>query len=129
MAAFWSPANSPFVTGYSIGLKCRGSHGLTRENPGMSSERIALSWGATAKRVALATNGTVSTDHAGNEVIPMHLNVEQLTAKNPHPLLNTTRSMAVHVPAHLSINARAASVVHSAPCAAGAARPGRATGS
>lgn len=82
---------------------------------------------AISKAATLATNGSVSADHAGNEVVLMHLNVDQLTTKDLHPYLKATHSTAIHATACLSINAQAAPSPRLIPCAPDTAPPGMAT--
>ena len=50
---------------------------------------VSIDTRTIAKGVALATNGSVSTDGASNEVVLVHLDIEQLTAKHPYPLPNS----------------------------------------
>ncbi len=84
---------------------------------------------AIAKGMTLTTDGPVSTHHARNEVVLVHSNVDQLTAKNPHPLLSPTHSMVVHVPARPPINTSAPPSARLNPFAADTAQPGMATAS
>lgn len=96
---------------------------------GLESREVLDRARAIAKGMTLTTDGPVSTHHARNEVVLVHSNVDQLTAKDLHPHLKATRSTAIHATACLSINAQAPPSARLNPFAAGTAQPGTATAS
>lgn len=87
-----------------------------------------------AKCVALAANGSVSIDHAGNEVVLMHLYVDQLIRRSADGEKTSSPSQPHTLngrpcPARLPINTSAAPSARLNPFAEGTAQPRMATAS
>lgn len=110
MATVWNPTSSSFVIGCSTGSKCRSAHALRSENPDVSFEKSSFSLGRMVeksltgparlprawhwRRMVLLSP---PTKRASDEVILVHLNVEQLPPKYLHSPHRPQKSPALQI--------------------------------